>query len=130
MFHVSVLKTCSPVFARVEGFKPSLTEPYQRSFEVLSRTEKHFTININDKTSTISIDRLKLAFLLNDTDSRRSPSQCRKETVRLYIIPDMIRMGPYLPRLALVERSYSTREVPMNFHKLCESKGFSPHEKL
>ncbi|GFY60482.1 hypothetical protein TNIN_162931 [Trichonephila inaurata madagascariensis] len=55
-----------PALKWVEGLKPSLTAPYQGPFEVLSRTDKHFTIKINDKTSTISIDRLKPAFLLND----------------------------------------------------------------
>ncbi|GFS62852.1 gag-Pol polyprotein, partial [Trichonephila inaurata madagascariensis] len=60
----TALKTCSHVFVRVEGLKPSLTAPYQGPFEVLSRTDKHFTIKIKDKTSTISIDRLKPVFLL------------------------------------------------------------------
>ncbi|GFY74082.1 transposon Ty3-I Gag-Pol polyprotein [Trichonephila inaurata madagascariensis] len=69
----TALKTCSHVFVRVEGLKPSLTAPYQGSFEVLSRTDKHFTIKINDRTSTVSIDRLKPAFLLNDTDSTKEP---------------------------------------------------------
>ncbi|GFY40596.1 hypothetical protein TNIN_338301 [Trichonephila inaurata madagascariensis] len=40
-------------------------------FVVLSRTDKHLAIKINDKTSTISIDRFKPAFLLNDTDSTK-----------------------------------------------------------
>ncbi|GFT43758.1 gag-Pol polyprotein [Trichonephila clavipes] len=57
-----VHKTCSHVFVRDKGLKPSLTAPYQGPFEVLSRTDKHFTIKINDKTSTISIDRLKPVF--------------------------------------------------------------------
>ncbi|GFS79254.1 gag-Pol polyprotein [Nephila pilipes] len=74
----TALKTCSHVFVRVEGLKPSLTAPYQGPFEVLSRTDKHFTININDRTSTISIDRLKPAFLLNDTDSTKEPSLEKK----------------------------------------------------
>ncbi|GFS64675.1 transposon Ty3-I Gag-Pol polyprotein [Nephila pilipes] len=78
-FMHTALKTCSHVFVRVEGFKPSLTTPYQGPFEVLSRTDKHFTNNINDRTSTISIDRLKPAFLLNDTDSTKVPS-AEKET--------------------------------------------------
>ncbi|GFY52407.1 integrase catalytic domain-containing protein [Trichonephila inaurata madagascariensis] len=40
----TALKTCSHVFVRVEGLKPSLTAPYQGPFEVLSRTDKHFAI--------------------------------------------------------------------------------------
>ncbi|GFS47634.1 gag-Pol polyprotein [Trichonephila inaurata madagascariensis] len=108
----TALKTCSHVFVRVQGLKPSLTTPYQGSFEVLSRTDKHFTIKINDRTSTISIDRLKPAFLLNDTDStQRSPSQYRKVTIRLYFLLDLIKMCPYQRRLALVERSDSTRST-------------------
>ncbi|GFU47698.1 integrase catalytic domain-containing protein [Nephila pilipes] len=74
----TALKTYSHVFFRVEGLKPSLTEPYQGPFEVLSRTDKHFTININDRTATISIDRLKPAFLLNDTDSTKEPFLVQK----------------------------------------------------
>ncbi|GFQ73721.1 gag-Pol polyprotein [Trichonephila clavata] len=116
----TTLKTCSHVFVRVEGLKPSLTAPYQGPFEVLSRTDKHFTIKINDRTSTISIDRLKPAFLLNDTDSTKEPFQCRKVTIRLYFLLDLIKMCPYQPRLALVEGSYSTK-VLVNFID-CESK--------
>ncbi|GFY52812.1 gag-Pol polyprotein [Trichonephila inaurata madagascariensis] len=108
-FMHTALKTCSHVFVRVEGLKPSSTASYQGPFEVLSRTNKHFTIKINDRTSTISIDRLKPAFLLNDTDS--SPSQYRKVTIRLYFLLDLIKMWPYQLRLALVERSDSTRST-------------------
>ncbi|GFY76348.1 DUF5641 domain-containing protein [Trichonephila inaurata madagascariensis] len=71
----TALKTCSHVFVRVEGLKPSLTAPYQGPFEVLSRTDKHFTIKINDMTSTISIDRLKPAFLLKDSTKEPFPVQ-------------------------------------------------------
>ncbi|GFY55303.1 gag-Pol polyprotein [Trichonephila inaurata madagascariensis] len=70
-FAHTALKTCSHVFVRVEGLKPSLTAPYQGPFEVLSRTDKPFTTKINDRTSTISIDRLKPVFLLNDADSTK-----------------------------------------------------------
>ncbi|GFW31722.1 gag-Pol polyprotein [Trichonephila clavipes] len=77
-FMHTALKTCSHVFARVEGLKPSLPAPYQGPFEVLSRTDKHFTIKINDRTSTIIIDRLKAAFLLNDTDSTKEPFLVQK----------------------------------------------------
>ncbi|GFQ82979.1 transposon Ty3-I Gag-Pol polyprotein [Trichonephila clavata] len=115
----TALKTCSHVFVRVEGLKPSLTAPYQGPFEVLSRTDKHFIIKINDRSSTISIDRLKPAFLLNDTDWTKepSPSQCRKVTIRLYFLLDLIKMCPYQPRLALVEGSDSTQST-CEFHGL------------
>ncbi|GFY38670.1 gag-Pol polyprotein [Trichonephila inaurata madagascariensis] len=101
----TALKTCSHVFVRVEELKPSLTAPYQGPFEVLSRTDKHFTIKINDRTSTISIDRLKPAFLLNDTDSTKEPFPVQKVTIWLYFLLDLIKMCPYQRRLALVVRS-------------------------
>ncbi|GFS64763.1 hypothetical protein TNIN_386231 [Trichonephila inaurata madagascariensis] len=44
--------------------------PIKDHLKPLSRTDKH-PIKINDRTSTISIDRLKPAFLLNDTDSTK-----------------------------------------------------------
>ncbi|GFS87185.1 gag-Pol polyprotein [Trichonephila clavipes] len=85
----TALKTCSHVFVRVEGLKPSYwqKEPYQGPFEVLSRTDKHFTIKINDRTSTISIDRLKPAFLLNDTDSTKKPFPVQKSNHPVVLPP-------------------------------------------
>ncbi|GFY47007.1 hypothetical protein TNIN_49421 [Trichonephila inaurata madagascariensis] len=71
----------------VEGLKPSLAAPYQGPFEVLSRTDKHFTIKINDRTSTIGIDRLKPAFLLNDTDSTNEPFPVQKSNHPVVLPP-------------------------------------------
>ncbi|GFU56496.1 hypothetical protein NPIL_280071 [Nephila pilipes] len=65
-------------FVRVDGLKPSLTAPYQGLFEVLSRTDKHFTMKRNDRKTTKSIDRLKAAFLLNDTNSTKEPVPVQK----------------------------------------------------
>ncbi|GFR03273.1 retrovirus-related Pol polyprotein from transposon opus [Trichonephila clavata] len=72
---------------KVKGLKSSLTAPYQGPFEVLSRTDKHFTIKINDRTSTISIDRLKPAFLLNDTDSAKEPFPVQKSNHPIVLPP-------------------------------------------
>ncbi|GFT74821.1 hypothetical protein NPIL_143221 [Nephila pilipes] len=97
------------VFVRVEGLKPSLTAPYQGPFEFLSRTNKHFTININDRTSTISINQLKPAFLLNDTDSSKKSFLGQKRNRP--VVLELITMCPNLPPLALVEISDSTRST-------------------
>ncbi|GFU40357.1 retrovirus-related Pol polyprotein from transposon 297 [Trichonephila clavipes] len=90
----TALKTCSHVFVRVEGLKPSLTAPYQGPFEVLSRTDKHFTIKINDRASTISIDGPKSAFLLNDTDSTKKPFPVQKSNHPVVLPP---RLDQNLP---------------------------------
>ncbi|GFS33027.1 gag-Pol polyprotein [Trichonephila inaurata madagascariensis] len=90
----TAFKTCSHVFVRVEGLEPSLTAPYQGPFEVLSRTDKHFTIKINDRTSTISIDRLKPAFLLNDTDSTKEPFPVQKSNHPVVLPPRLDQNVP------------------------------------
>ncbi|GFS50055.1 gag-Pol polyprotein, partial [Trichonephila inaurata madagascariensis] len=90
----TALKTCSHVFVRVEVLKPSLTAFYQGPFEVLSRTDKHFTIKINDKTSTISIDRLKPAFLLKGTDSTKEPFLVQKSDHPVVLPPRLDQNGP------------------------------------
>ncbi|GFX19639.1 transposon Tf2-9 polyprotein [Trichonephila clavipes] len=78
----------------VEGLKPSLTAPYQEPFEVLSRTDKHFIIKVNDRTSTISIDRLKPAFLLNDTDSTKEPFPVQKSNHPVVLPPRLDQNVP------------------------------------
>ncbi|GFS60693.1 gag-Pol polyprotein [Trichonephila clavipes] len=93
-FLQAALKTCSHVFVRVKGLKPSLTAPYQGPFDVLSRTDKHFTIKINDRTSTISIDRLKPAFLLNDTDSTKKPFSVQKSSHPVVLPPRLDQNVP------------------------------------
>ncbi|GFY27991.1 hypothetical protein TNCV_4563441 [Trichonephila clavipes] len=81
------------------------------TLSVLSRTDKHFTIKINDRTSTISIDRFKPAFLLNDTDSTKKPFPVQKSSHPVVLPPRLHQNVPYQPRLALVEGSDSTRST-------------------
>ncbi|GFY43014.1 hypothetical protein TNIN_107141 [Trichonephila inaurata madagascariensis] len=93
-FEPEEAKNISIAPTSVEGLKSSLTAPYQGPFEVLSRTDKHFTIKINDKTSTISIDRLKLAFLLNDTDSTKELFPVQKSNHPVVLPPRLDQNGP------------------------------------
>ncbi|GFW43749.1 retrovirus-related Pol polyprotein from transposon 412 [Trichonephila clavipes] len=78
--NVSCAEMPSKPVVRVQGLIPSLTAPYQEPFEVLSRTDKYFTININDRTFTINNDQLKPAFLLNDADSTRESFPVQKRS--------------------------------------------------
>ncbi|GFX47372.1 hypothetical protein TNCV_4691771 [Trichonephila clavipes] len=111
-FEHTTLKTCSHVFFRVEGLKPSLIAPYQGPFEVLSRTDKHCTIKINDRTSTISIDRFKPAFLLNDTDSTKKPFPVQKSSHPVVLPP---RLDQNVPIPATIR---SDRRVRFNLKYL------------
>ncbi|GFS44281.1 uncharacterized protein TNIN_485241 [Trichonephila inaurata madagascariensis] len=79
----------------IRTLKPTpASPPYQGPFEVLSRTDKHFTIKINDRTSTISIDPLKPAFLLNDTDSTKEPFPVQKSNHPVVLPPRLDQNVP------------------------------------
>ena len=57
------------VFIRHDARKSPLQTPYYGPFEVISRSEKYFTLQIGNIQDTVSIDRLKLAYL----DSSQPP---------------------------------------------------------
>ncbi|CAH8667643.1 unnamed protein product [Dicrocoelium dendriticum] len=58
----SGLSTCTHVFLRTDAVRRPLQPPYTGPFRVLQRTPKHFTIDQNGHRTTVSIDRLKVAF--------------------------------------------------------------------
>ncbi|CAB0013451.1 unnamed protein product [Nesidiocoris tenuis] len=60
------LETASHVFVRVDSVKKPLQSPFDGPFRVLKRNSKFFTLDINGRTDTVSIDRLKPAFLLQE----------------------------------------------------------------
>ncbi|XP_035213273.1 uncharacterized protein LOC118187184 [Stegodyphus dumicola] len=64
MFIPDDFLTSSRVFLRRHSVRKSLEQPYQGPFKVLSSTEKCFTIDINGNKSTVSVNRLKPAFIL------------------------------------------------------------------
>ncbi|GBN25265.1 hypothetical protein AVEN_272264-1 [Araneus ventricosus] len=61
------LKNCSHVFLPVDAVKPSLHPPYTGTYTVLKRGEQTFTLIVNGKENTVSIDRLKPAHLVVDS---------------------------------------------------------------
>jgi len=64
------LGSCEKVFIRHDAVRHPLRPPYDGPYTVLSRTDKHYTIDVDGKTSIISIDRLKPAHV----DADASPS--------------------------------------------------------
>ncbi|GFS97435.1 hypothetical protein TNCV_733651 [Trichonephila clavipes] len=80
------------------GIQRIRTTPYHPSsngmVERLHRIFKHFTIKINDRTYTISIDRLKPAFLLNDTDSTKKPFPVQKSSHPVELSPRLDQNVP------------------------------------
>ena len=57
------LSTCTHVFVRRDAVKPPLQPPYDGPFKVLDRKDKYFTIEMRGRPDTVSMDRLKPAFL-------------------------------------------------------------------
>ncbi|CAK9821233.1 hypothetical protein ANTPLA_LOCUS11223 [Anthophora plagiata] len=56
------LSNCKYVFLRRDSSKAILQAPYDGPYEVISRTDKVFTIKMGDKNSVVSINRVKPAF--------------------------------------------------------------------
>ncbi|GFS63454.1 pol polyprotein [Trichonephila inaurata madagascariensis] len=57
------LKDCSHISIRNDTVRKRLQAPYDGPFRILHRTDKTFDVDINGRKSTISIDRVKPAFL-------------------------------------------------------------------
>ena len=68
------LRTCTHVYVLNSAVKPPLTRPYRGPFKVLRRGDKVFTIQLpNGSEDTVSIDRLKPAFVATDVVSPAPP---------------------------------------------------------
>ncbi|GFY72126.1 transposon Tf2-6 polyprotein [Trichonephila inaurata madagascariensis] len=68
MFVPTNLKSCSHVFLRVDSVQPLLSQNYTGPHEVIRRTDKVFPILINGRKKAVSIDRVKPAYVWDDTD--------------------------------------------------------------
>lgn len=66
------LATTRHVFVRHDGPRAPLQQPYEGPFRVISRSDKTFVVRIRNRDVTVSIDRLKPAYVLaeNDFDHR------------------------------------------------------------
>ena len=63
MYIDPALQLCTHVFVRHDGVRASLQPPYDGPYEVVKRQDKYYTIHINGKERTVSIDRLKPAHI-------------------------------------------------------------------
>ena len=68
------LATCTHVFVRHDAVRKPLRPPYDGPFRVVSRTDKYFTLDLNGRQDTVSIDRLKVAHIEPTTIPRPPPS--------------------------------------------------------
>ncbi|XP_036317692.1 uncharacterized protein LOC118732670 [Rhagoletis pomonella] len=64
------LSTSTHVFIRVDEMKKPLEPPYRGPYEVLERiSDLVFRVNVEGRSTTISTERLKPAFIENTTES-------------------------------------------------------------
>ncbi|KOC59092.1 hypothetical protein WH47_10918 [Habropoda laboriosa] len=62
------LPTTSHVFIHVDTVKGPLQNPYEGSFPVINRNDKRYVVRIRDTDTTVSIDRLKPAYVFERDD--------------------------------------------------------------
>ncbi len=66
--HVSnALSHCTHVFIRNDKVRKPLQPPYDGRFKVLHRDNKHFTLQLKNRTDVVSLDRFKPAHIDNST---------------------------------------------------------------
>lgn len=76
------LMSCKRVFIRIDRVKTPLEAPYAGPYTVIKRAKKYFTIEINGKVDTVSIDRLKPAYELNvEADNSPKPEIQHEKTL-------------------------------------------------
>ncbi|XP_035212963.1 uncharacterized protein LOC118186903 [Stegodyphus dumicola] len=68
IFIPKYLYTCSHVFLRLDRVKKPLAPPYEGPFLVLQRTPKYFNLSIKNRQVSISVDRLKPAYVLQPNE--------------------------------------------------------------
>ena len=102
------LDSCTHVFLRHDAVTKPLQPPYAGPFKVLKRTPKYFVISQKEKSVTVSIDRLKPAFIDVASQAQSVPEPA------VVIRPSMetsqqASPSPQSPRL--IERT-SPSEIP------------------
>lgn len=92
------LKTCTHVFVRVNAVRQPLQPPYNGPFEVVKRNDKWFKVNINGKSTNISIDRLKPAFKTQTTEEPASQVPAPVQAPAPAPAPAPAQPKPYVTR--------------------------------
>ena len=99
------LKDATYVFVRHDAVKDPLQRPYDRPFLVVKRNEKYFTVNKTGIYHTVSLDRLKLAYIDQEPSKQppRQPSAPAPTTKVSASIPPPVPM--LIPTLSTKTRS-------------------------
>jgi len=76
VFVQSDMQTCTHVFVRDDSVRAPLKSPYDGPYKVLSRGNKTFELQVKNRKTHVSIDRLKAAYLPLEDVSSDSTTPC------------------------------------------------------
>ena len=71
------LRRCPMVFVRRDGHRTPLSAKYDGPFQVVTREEKFFKVQLGDREDTVAIDRLKPAMVEDDAPPAQPPRRGR-----------------------------------------------------
>eukprot|EP00794_Sanderia_malayensis_P015573 gene15573-biopygen13284 len=97
------LQECTHVFVHHDAVRKPLQAPYDGPFQVISRQDKHFTLNVKGKPQTISLDRLKPAHL--EPDLLLAPPQTSVTPPQSSQASDLSTAQPDTEQLAVQPRT-------------------------
>lgn len=100
------LASSSHVFLRNDSVRTSLQPPYTGPFKVVARSDKTMTITVGSRDITVSLDRVKPAYIISDDSSdssaRRAPASAQdgfvtRDTPTSSQLPSGTSAAPVVP---------------------------------
>lgn len=72
------LATCTHIFVRNDTVRSPLTPPYDGPYEVLKRYDKYYKIQLPLRTTVVSLDRLKPAYIVKEDTENATEANCSR----------------------------------------------------
>lgn len=92
------LATCTHVFVRNDTVRAPLTPPYDGPYKVLQRYDKYYKIQLPLRTSVVSLDRLKPAYIYEDSDDYTASNTTSTSTTAIPVLVSTQPQRPYITR--------------------------------
>ena len=107
--HISAdLSSCPFVFVRHDAVKKTLQPPYDGSYKVLHRADKHYTLDISGQKKVVSLDHLKPAYM-DETPTTSSNIPSTAHASPAYLHPQTITPSPSPTTTATATTPRTTR---------------------
>ena len=96
------LLACRRVFVRRDGNRPPLTAAYDGPYLVLRRSVHHFELQVGSRTDTVSVHRLKPAYLPDDATAAQPPKRGRPRLPPAVPPPRVVRRVHFLSAVEVI----------------------------